>query len=594
MKSTKTKMIIIIAAIVLVAIIGFVLMLTLTKPKHIESKQEELWGYVFSGNVKSIFNSYFEGENYYEILKDKKYENTTNITFEGNVHNKEKIAEYLKNLEVIIDSKIDNQTNQINGSAKIEYLKNEIFKIDFIKDNQSYGIKSDEVVDRYLGIRNKDLDLLAEKFNVNLNLKEIIPISYTELFPSEQAVDMLVNDIKEGITEQISVDRFTKQAKRTTTLESEEIVTDSYTITLNDEEVYNLEKGILEKIANDTTLQDELNRKAKLMGDSASALDAQRIQSYIEQLRPENITHEQKMIATIYILENKMVKFETTINLNNNQSVQLIYEIIEEKNKLKLTINYNETTYEFSIDKAEENTVTINIKAGEFGNYIIKSKLIEGSLESGEVTNRVGISAKWEEQGDNFAVVMTNKIKLVEELELENLSGSNCAFVNDMSQNEIMNLYTAISDRIKNLYKEKMDLIDSGALQQQYRPVNNEITEFNKQFEMYEGEFDGTIVIELLNKIIKNNTQSDYMIDLETKLTDKDETKLKAANITVEKVQPLANLLDASAVYKITIEHQPVSGAVNGVKIVKKGLEDEPEDNRQVTINEDTNTSANN
>lgn len=582
MRSTKTKMIIIIASIIAVAVI-ILLVCVFALPKKVESKQEELWKYVFCGNVKNMFQSYFDGEDYDEILKNKKYETTTNISFDGNIVGKEELTKHLKNLKINATGKINNETNQAMGSIIANYWENQMFKLDYIKDKQSIGVKSDEVVDMYLGIRNNDLDLLAQKFGLSINMKQIKNLNYKDILLDKQTIDLLEQDLKDVLIEQINTDKFTKQNKRKLELGGKGVTVDSYTLVLNDKETYDILSKVLEKILEDEQLLNVVDEKINLLFTDTSQeqkKSKEMIQSYIQNIQTMNFTNEQMIMATIYVLDNKMVKLDISVSKQGKNN-QYIIETLEASNTMNFIINHQQNehvkTKQISLNKSENQVYTMNVKSSEDNQNVIditiKAKT-EGKLESGDVTNAIAVTAKWKE--NTFEAKIANTIKLLESIEIENLSATNCTFVNDMEKEKIQYLYLAIKERVLELYNEKVQMIRSGQLQEQVRPVNEAVKQHNAQFEMYEGEFDGTIVVELLNKVISSNTSSSgYMIGLKTKLTEEDKTELEGNDVNVEKVQPLADLLESSGIYIINIHYQPVSGAIYKIEIIKKGLEEQ-------------------
>lgn len=589
MRSTKTKMIIIIASIIAIAVI-ILLVCVFALPKKVESKQEDLWEYVFCGNVKNMFESYFDGEDYDEILKDKKYETTTNISFDGNIVGKEELIKHLKNFKINVTGKINNETEQAMGSIIANYWENQMFKLDYIKDKQSIGIKSDEVIDMYLGIRNNDLDLLAQKFGLSINMKQIKTLNYKDILLDKQTIDLLEQDIKNVLIEQISTDKFTKQSKRKLELGGQGVTVDSYTLVLNDKETYDILSKVLEKILEDEQLLNTVDEKINLLFTDTSkeqTKSKEMIQSYMQNIQTMTFTNDQMIMATIYVLDNKMVKLDISVT-KQGENNQYIIEALENSNTMNFIINNqqneNVNTRQISFNKAENEVYTINIKTAEDNQNVIdvtiKAKT-EGNLESGNVTNAIAITVNWKE--NTFETKIANTINVLDSIEIENLSATNCTFINDMEKERIQYLYSAIKERISGLYKEKSELIKSGQLQEQARPVNETVKQHNAQFEMYEGEFDGTIVVELLNKVISSNASSEYMVGLKTKLTEEDKTELEGKDVNVENVQPLANLLESSAIYKINIHYQPVSGAIDEIEIIKKDLEQQNEP-QQVVI----------
>lgn len=595
MRSTKTKMIIIILSIVIVAV-GALLIVTKMMPKTTESKQEEIWEYIFQGNISNEFKSYFSGEDYDTLLANKKYETTTNISFDGsNIVDNEELTTHLKNLEIDITGKVNNETNQAMGSAIVNYMKNQMFKLDYIKDNQSYGFKSDEVVDMYLGVRNNDLNLLLEKFGIQTDLSTINSVSYKELLIEDAVIDSTMQNIKEVLKEQISTDKFTKQSERKIELCGNAVTVDSYTLILNDQETYAVLGKILEKISEDEQLLNSINTKINyLVGGSNQIITKETIQTYISEIQEKTFTNEQMIMATMYILDNKMVKIDINIT-ENGTTTQYIVEALEGSNVLNAIINTQEqdknTSTNFSLSKDENQVYTMKLSTSENNeeNFRVEIKTkAEGSLESGSVTNAVSIN--FIKGQNNLLIEIEDTINIVESVEIENLSASNCSFINDMEAERIQYLYTAISERIVGLYNEKMELINSGELQEQIKPANEQVEKHNAEFELYEGEYAGTIVIELLNKVIQSNATSEYLIGIETRFSETDATVLEGTEVTIEKVQPLANLLESEAMYKITISYQPVSGAIDKIKIIKSGLETTEEEQELVIQNQEEQT----
>lgn len=591
MRSTKTKMIIVIASIIVIAVI-ILLVCVFALPKKEESKQEDLWEYVFCGNVKNMFQSYFDGEDYDEILKDKKYETTTNISFDGNIVGKEDVMKHLKNLKINATGKINNESNQSMGSIIANYWENQMFKLDYIKDKQLIGVKSDEVVDMYLGIKNSDLDLLAQKFGLSINMKQIKKINYKDILLDKQTISILEQHLKDVLTGLINTDKFTKQNKRKLELGGKGVTVDSYTLVLNDKETYEIIIKLLEKISEDEQMLNAIDEKVNLLfADMSQEQKSSKeiIQTHIQNIQTMNFTNEQMIMATIYVLDNKMVKLDISVSKQGKNN-QYIIEALEDSNTMNFIINYQQNehvnTKQISLNKAENQVYTMNLKSSEDNKNIIditiKAKT-EGKLESGDVTNAIAVTAKWKE--NTFETKIANTIKLLDSIEIANLSATNCTFINDMEKEKIQYLYSAIKERVVGLYNEKVEIIKSGQLQQQVRPVNEAIKQHNSQFEMYEGEFDGTVVVELLNKVISSNiSSSEYTIGLKTKLTEEDKTELEGNDVNVEKVQPLANLLESTGIYIINIHYQPVSGAIDEIEITKKGLEEQQNKPQQVVI----------
>lgn len=579
MKSTKTKVLIIILSIVIVAVAGLLLVIFMLPKNNAETKQEEIWEYVFEGNIVNVGKTYFTGENKEELLANKKYETKTNISFDGsNIVNNEELTKHLKKLEIDIDGKVDKTTNQAMGSMIINYMKNEMFKLDYVKDNKSYGIKSDEVIDMYLGVRNQQLDLLFQKLDIPLAISEFEAIDYKNFMLEEEILDSVKENIKAALKEQISTDKFKKQEKKEIQLCGTTVNSDVYTLALTDEETYMTMIKMLEKLSENEQLLSSINtRVATVMGMQSQPITKETIQTYIEGIKTKTFTKEQMVVATFYLLDNKLIKLDVDIT-ENGETNQYIIEALENSNIMNFTINTkaqeNISSTVCSIVKTDDKTRSLAVRTMNNNEelYRIEMQLKnEGSLANGSVNNNISINVVFGQ--NNFECSIDNVINIVESVEMKNLSATNCAYINDMDKGRIEYLYKAISERLVTLYGEKMTLINSGKLKEKIEPANEQVVNHNQNFQAYEGEFAGNVVIEMLNKVLANNNNSEYLISIETKLTEEDTTSLKPEEVIIDKVQPLASLLKSSDMYVITMDYQPISGAIDKIKIVKKGLE---------------------
>ena len=601
MKNTKARMVIMAALIIVIIMIVILIVMNLLPTNIVKrSKQEELWGYVFSDSIESIIRDYTNGEDYNEILNDKKYESTISISFDPNIARKEDFNKYLKNLETNISEKVNNETKQSMGSVIVNYLTNQIFKLDYIRDNQTLGLKSDELVDRYLGIKNENLGELTKKIGWDFDLQPILFPEKKELLPNKNVTSKIKQDLEEVLSEQISIDKFKKQTERKMEMFDEQVTVDSYTIELNEEETYKIISEVLKKVVENDEAVTALknNTIISLFGKNVSK---DSIQSYIDQISSKEFSKETKLIGTLYILDKKMVKFEINVIGEGEKNDEYILETQEKTGTIRLTINKNEkdknkaTEIEFGKEGTGTDEVHyINIKNSENNeekNKIIIRTKTEGSLADGDVTNRITVEYSYSDS--NIKAKIENKIKIADKVEIENLNENNCAYANDMDENRIKYLYRVIYIGIQNLYEEKKNIITGEQLQQQTNPLDEAVKEHNAKFAMYDGEFSGKIVEELLNKVIKSNMESNYKVALKTKMNNENSIDLNNTEVTVENVQPIANLLNAEGTYIITIHYQEISGAIDEITIVKSGMEG-PEEPPQVSIPvDDTNQQQN-
>ena len=110
--------------------------------------------------------SSFDGINNSETSKDveyTKYKVSGEITAETN--NKD-YSDIIDKLKLSYNGENDNELEQYYGEYTFNSENDDIIKVNFWKYGQTFGIKSDEVITKYISVENKNLKSLAEKFGV--------------------------------------------------------------------------------------------------------------------------------------------------------------------------------------------------------------------------------------------------------------------------------------------------------------------------------------------------------------------------------------------------------------------------------------------
>lgn len=98
---------------------------------------------------------------YFEKQKNTPYETKGNIKFDTSRTSNEKSLEYLKNMDITFEGKIDTANSKELQNISINYSNDVNFPINYSKTGKMVGLKTNYVGSKYLGIdtsKESDLD----------------------------------------------------------------------------------------------------------------------------------------------------------------------------------------------------------------------------------------------------------------------------------------------------------------------------------------------------------------------------------------------------------------------------------------------------
>lgn len=107
----------------------------------------------------------------------------TNAKVELSSTNNE-INNNLQKIKLVSEGKTDKSNNYAYSENKLEYSNSTIFNLKYLHDEDIYALKSDEIVNAYVGVRNKNLNVLMQKLGITSNINipdEIVPIDYLKV-----------------------------------------------------------------------------------------------------------------------------------------------------------------------------------------------------------------------------------------------------------------------------------------------------------------------------------------------------------------------------------------------------------------------------
>lgn len=470
MMGRKKRILIIVLSIitVLILIIGGVLIYLNVATDAFKSPDELFYKYLYqNGSIVDVFDTDLL-DRYYQRIENNAYNGTGEITIKTGMNDNsesdtKEFDTLMNNLKLSYTTKSNLAEKKQETEATIAYNDQEQFKFSVVQDNNNYGIKSDEVVYKYLKLKNENLRDIYTKLGVQ-DL-ESIPNQFNKIdyniYKNMNAEDKatILSTYQNVLNKGILSNHYTKQAKVNLNFNGQSVVANAYSLTLTEEEISSLKISLLE-----TLMTDELTLKYLVqflqLDSSYTVQIKQSIQEEIDNLKREQIENNENVRITVYesnmqLLTTIVETPEANYTLNNNvsetnQKVTIVKQS-NDGNNINTTVtlerNTSDSSNSFKMEQisttgettTDRNAITVNLNGNvDTGNLELNVKL----------ENLIGNKLN--------EINYTDKKEFSSSVDIEGLNDDNSVSLNDMTLEEINSLYKSIVERIQYLYNEKL------------------------------------------------------------------------------------------------------------------------------------------
>ena len=470
MMGRKKRILIIVLSIitVLILIIGGVLIYLNVATDAFKSPDELFYKYLYqNGSIADVFDTDLL-DRYYQRIENNAYNGTGEVTIKTGMNDNsesdtKEFDTLMNNLKLSYTTKSNLAEKKQETEATIAYNDQEQFKFSVVQDNNNYGIKSDEVVYKYLKLKNENLRDIYTKLGVQ-DL-ESIPNQFNKIdyniYKNMNAQDKatILSTYQNVLNKGILSNHYTKQAKVNLNFNGQSVVANAYSLTLTEEEISSLKISLLE-----TLMTDELTLKYLVqflqLDSSYTVQIKQSIQEEIDNLKREQIENNENVRITVYesnmqLLTTIVETPEANYTINNNvsetnQKVTIVKQS-NDGNNINTTVtlerNTSDSSNSFKMEQisttgettTDRNAITVNLNGNvDTGNLELNVKL----------ENLIGNKLN--------EINYTDKKEFSSSVDIEGLNDDNSVSLNDMTLEEINSLYKSIVERIQYLYNEKL------------------------------------------------------------------------------------------------------------------------------------------
>lgn len=472
MMGRKKRILIITLSIitVLILIIGGVLIYLNCATDTFKSTQELFYKYLYqNGDIADVFDTNLL-DRYYQKIENNAYNGKGELTIktgntDGTESDTKQFDDFINKTKIEYNTKSNLTEKKAETEAKIIYDNKEQFKMNFARNDNNYAVKSDEVVYKYLLLRNENLREVYTKLGIeNIDkipnqFEKIDYNIYKDMKPEDKG--RILSTYQNVLNKEILSNHYTKQ-KIPMQINGKEMKGNVYTLTLTEEELSSLKIKLLE-----TLMTDELTLKYVVqflqLDGSYTIKIKQAIQEEIDDLKREQIQDNGFIKIMVYECNMKLIntrietkEYNYTIDnkySEGNQKVELI-KSSNDGNNIVTKINIERITSDaknsFKIEQVSTTGETITDK----NTLIIE---IKGNIERDNL--EVNVTLENLIGNKSNIINYNNKKEFTNNVEVVNLTNDNSVILNDMTLEEIDILYKSVVERIQYLYAEKLKAI---------------------------------------------------------------------------------------------------------------------------------------
>lgn len=362
----------------------------------------------------------------------------------------QQILNDLQKCSITFEGNVDKANNYNYQNVRANYSDAQSISFEIAQQNDIYGLKINDVLNRFVGIENNNLKALATKLGVNEQSLNQIPdkIDFNQLKSSdiitEEKKTQLSEKISQIIENDLNSDMFVEE-------DAEGGI--AYVLTLNKEDYVKIIKELLTTICEGENIFSETFT--------------------VDDFVNEVITDENKIEVKVYVKNRKLTKTQLTIldeNLNEIANISLTK--LENGVTIELTTSNDKKAYSISVQKektannikyyleavvAAEKVFDITMNFSGINTNEVQENSDFNIFVVGEILNSLRVSGL--AQGSDMKALLytyNNKKTFVSSVEKQDIA-SNVMTLNTAPNAEaIQNLFKQVGTRLEQINTQKM------------------------------------------------------------------------------------------------------------------------------------------
>ena len=516
-------------------------------------------------------------------------------------------------MNVQINAQTDKSNNYYYKDIKVAKNDQNLIGVEYLNQDQEYGLRLDGIK-QFVSLDTSNLNTIEKELNIE-NAEGIFQkIDFNEILTfSEEEKQTLTNTYLNVLKNNISKDKYYKQAQNLITVNNKDVYTNAYYIKLTREEYNNLKIKMLEQLAQDEIILAKIDKIEETIKEKYNSFDEDKslkeefkenIEDEIKDIQDNNIGNDEVKI-TVYESKGKTVR--TSIEMNTDKlNIDIYNNVIkientilgETENKKIFQIERSTTDTEQNMilqyEDVTDNEITVEFKMSN-----------QKQMNNNEITDASNIEIS--NNNCKLSVKITNAIKIVNEFDKKMDFENDNVNLKDLDENQVQTItnillgnaqeqiqkfnenipldnFIKILQNLNVIKKDTIQISDKATV------TETEKVRFNSQFEFFASQ-------NLTNDNIKDliSTAEDKLADVKVVLQNGQEEdlditqlegnssrdyissikeidlKIKENQTNESKKQSLLKFLEKdSEKYDVTLEYNEQTGLVENIKITIK------------------------
>lgn len=557
-KRKKTTLIVAIIILIMLITLGIVIYLYLTTDMF---KPNSTLFAKYLGKAAQNIETLTQdnaGNEYQKLLENNKYltstEITANYTASTNTTDEDS-SNVLNVLKLNINGKTDKKSGIDYKNIILSKNGSNISQIELLKADNKFGIKFSDLIKQYIAVENSNLKDVSAKLGNNnssiadqipdFNLKDILTLSNEE----KQDINSRYTKI---VTNNVKEDNFTSNKDTAIVIDSQNIITNAYSLTMKKQDINEIYINILEEMKKDSVISNKLDSLQQIINDVGMGK---------AETTSETATNTNQTISN-QTSENQALENQASENQTASQEVNNTTEesVIEEDTKVSNNATLNEKFNNYL------SNVIRKIKNKNIGTTQAKITVYETKRET------VRVTAETEDYKTTIDTVINGTSKFVDFynqqygnkeisqritiLEKDGETTIDVTTVEGDSKKEAKLVF----DRTIDGNKEKQNInftYSNGVNKLEIKIINN--NEVVNSFDETPAFAENT---NTLNTIILNNLTADQITTIKTTVNDKIAEKQQAIQTEIP-MEDITKMLKGVDVIADTVEINPLPTLTN-------------------------------
>ena len=471
-KGSKKAIIILIILLLIIIIVAVIVMLVLSSRNSEVNAKQAFFESVTKNNIEQVGSI----DLYEELLTSVASESSTVETNVNISYSTEDVS--VNNIELNIDSSNDLENLRSYSDMTLSYSDNELFNLELLATGESFALKSDEIVDSFVGATysyliqsglvsfstttTPDITTTPEEYDDTDNYSmaeddtlysedvETEDFNTESLTISDESIQIYTDILNNNLDDS----QFTAN-EVTLNMESGTVDCTEYTLTMSEEQFLDICKQILEAFETDADTINVFSTALSLAGYSETQLIAI-VDNMIEQLENAEVDENSNVVIKVYDNNGQTVKLSIEYS---GITMEIEYVYGDSESSIKITSVEDETgegiSYKITNRKSDL-TQNLDFEISFIENDSVNQTVTFATevIRSGsEYTFNMNIDSQ--ETDTSLTIESSSNIQFTD-VEVEDLTSENSVLLDDLTEEQQTELLNSISERLQFVLSEKM------------------------------------------------------------------------------------------------------------------------------------------